>query len=95
MNSVQTKMLELHGNNIVLNHYGIELTTLLIIDGNYEGFPIAFLYSSKTKKLFLNFFKENNESSKFAKFLMLDNYPAYVNAFRQVFDLNTSLLLST
>ena len=105
MNAAQTKMLELHGNNVVMidsthgmNHYGIQLTTLLVIDGDYEGFPVAFLYSSKTdKETFIIFFNEIKKRvpNLSPKFLMSDDYPAYVNAFRQVFGLNTSSLLCT
>ena len=50
-----------------MNHYGIQLTTLLVIDGDYKVFPLAFLNSSETdKETFIIFFNElKKKSSKF------------------------------
>jgi hypothetical protein len=52
MNAAQQRMLEKYGNNILMidsthgtNPYQIQLTTLMAVDGDYEGFPVAILWS--------------------------------------------------
>jgi hypothetical protein len=53
-------MLEKYGNNILMiysahgtNPYQIQLTALMVVDGDYEGFPVALLWSKlQTENIF-------------------------------------------
>lgn len=54
MNSAQSEMLKKFGGNIVcvdsthgLNSYDFEMTTVLVIDEFYEGFPVATMFSNR------------------------------------------------
>ncbi|KFM68785.1 putative zinc finger transcription factor protein 17, partial [Stegodyphus mimosarum] len=94
MNSAQLKMLEHHSNCIMIdsthgtNQYGLNLTSVLVNDNNFEGFPVAILYSSKlTTETFAAFFsciKERLPNLKTTVF-MSDDAPAYYNAWCCVF----------
>jgi hypothetical protein len=60
MNAAQQRMLEKFGNNILMiysahgtNPYQIQLTALMVVDGDYEGFPVALLWSKlQTENIF-------------------------------------------
>lgn len=54
MNNAQLKVLELHGNGIIMidfthgsNQYGFQLTPLMVQDSNLEGFPVVILFSTR------------------------------------------------
>lgn len=65
MNQAQKTLLELYGKNGIMidsthgtNQYGFQLTSILINDSNCEGFPVPFLFSSKTKRHSFHFLME-------------------------------------
>jgi len=52
MNEAQRELFSFYGNDIVMmdsthgtNSYNIKLKTIMVADKNYEGFPVAFLFS--------------------------------------------------
>lgn len=54
LNDAQQEMIDKFGDDIVcmdsthgLNSYGYELSTLLLIDDNHEGFAGSFMFSSR------------------------------------------------
>ncbi|GBN46614.1 hypothetical protein AVEN_225564-1 [Araneus ventricosus] len=66
MNEAQEEILKIYGSEVVCidsthgtNKYNIQLTSLLIKDDNWEGFPDAFLWSNRQHNQYLlTFFKK-------------------------------------
>ena len=95
MNGAQQELFAMYGSNIVMidsthgtNPYNIKLTTIMVVDSNFEGFPVAFLFSiSETESTFKQFFRAISERlPKIApKSFMSDDAPALYNAWSQVF----------
>lgn len=55
MNKVQREMLLKHGDKCVcmdathgLNPYQFEMTSIMVLDDIYQGFPCAFIFSNRT-----------------------------------------------
>jgi len=96
MNDVQVHLLQMYGHHRVncidsthkTNGYNFQLTTLLIIDNNGEGFPVAFCISSKLDTSVMEVFLEHVRIAiggcVEGAILISDNAPAYVDAWRTV-----------
>ncbi|XP_072377992.1 uncharacterized protein [Diabrotica undecimpunctata] len=90
MNDVQRKTLLDFGNTLVtidgthgLNSYDFELTTLLVLDENKRGFPVAFMFSNKKNTaIYVTFFMEIKKiTGKItSKVFMSDITDTYFNA---------------
>lgn len=109
MNSAQAKMLKMYGIIVTIdsthgtNQYSFQLTTLLVNDSHYDDFSIGFIHSYKThKETFMIFFKEVRKRVPNFKpiikpdiFFMSDDYPAYFNTFKKIFNVDTNFHLCT
>uniref|UniRef100_A0A1Y1N7T3 C2H2-type domain-containing protein n=2 Tax=Photinus pyralis TaxID=7054 RepID=A0A1Y1N7T3_PHOPY len=103
MNQAQRELLNIYGNDILMidsthgtNPYKIQLTTLMVVDRRFEGFPVAFLWSiTQTKKMFEHFFtaiKKIVPDIKPRYFMSVDTNTFY-NAFVSVYGHIPSKLL--
>ncbi|KAJ8964077.1 hypothetical protein NQ314_005160 [Rhamnusium bicolor] len=90
MNSVQRKILMDFGKKIItidgthaLNAYNFELTTLLTLDENREGFTVAFMFSNrKDTTIYITFFTQikNIVGQIHRDIFMSDITETYINA---------------
>ncbi|XP_074604061.1 uncharacterized protein LOC141857461 [Brevipalpus obovatus] len=104
-NEGQRFMLDKYGGDIIAidsthgtNDYNFQLTTIMVVDENRTGFPVAFFYSSDLlqdtcKSIFQALKKVTTISS--VNVFMSDDYPAYYNAWIEVFHKPSNRLLCT
>lgn len=96
MNFAQEEMLNKYGNDILMidsthgtNPYKIQLTTLMVVDDNHEGFPVAFLWSiTQTEAIYSQFFsciKQKVPNLK-PKTFISDDSNTFYNAFVSTFN---------
>lgn len=95
MNDAQENILKLYGEEIIsvdsthgTNKYNIQLTSIVVRDDNWEGFPVAFLWSIRqTEDVFKLFFSAIYEriGPLKTKTFISDDYPAFYNAWKSVF----------
>jgi len=104
MTDSQQTLFDLYGDDIIsidsthgTNKYDIQLTSLLVVDSNREGFPVAFLFSNRQHEdLFRLFFSADTEpnaekhSNRMQKSIqpnvfMSDDFPAFYNAWSSIF----------
>ncbi|XP_025018607.1 uncharacterized protein LOC107371466 [Tetranychus urticae] len=86
----QRYLLEKHGENIIAidsthgtNDYDFQLTTIMVVDENRTGFPVAYLYSSKVDtETCVTFFSAVKSvcNIKTPKVFMSDDFNGYYNA---------------
>ncbi|KAJ8940697.1 hypothetical protein NQ317_003820 [Molorchus minor] len=95
MNTAQKEMLAKYGNNIIMidsthgtNPYKIQLTTLMVVDEDYEGFPVAFVWSiTQTEAIYQTFFfciREKLPELK-PRIFISDDCNTFYNAFVKVY----------
>ncbi|GBM05534.1 hypothetical protein AVEN_94808-1 [Araneus ventricosus] len=103
MNEAQEEILKIYGSEVICidsthgtNKYNIQLTSLLIKDDNWEGFPVAFLWSNRQhQSVFTYFFqkvKGRSGSLKINSF-MSDDYKAFYNVWCSVYSKPSFYLL--
>lgn len=103
MNTAQREMLNKYGNDIIMidathgtNPYKIQLTTLMVVDKDHEGFPVAFLWSiTQTEVIYQNFFSiiKNTQGNLNPKVFLSDDSNIFYNAFVSQFGTNPSKIL--
>ncbi|XP_074604044.1 uncharacterized protein LOC141857445 [Brevipalpus obovatus] len=104
-NRAQRYMLERFGDDINAmdsthgtNDYDFQLTTIMVVDENRNGFPVAFCYSSKMDhEVFVKFFEALKSccNVKTPKVFMTDDCSTYHNAWTEVFGSPENKLLCT
>uniref|UniRef100_A0A1Y1KRC1 C2H2-type domain-containing protein n=2 Tax=Photinus pyralis TaxID=7054 RepID=A0A1Y1KRC1_PHOPY len=95
MNPAQSELLNIYGGDILMidsthagNPYKVQLTTLMVIDENSEGFPVAFLWSiMQTEVIFKHFFTaiKKRVPNIAPKSFMSDDTNTFYSAFTSVF----------
>lgn len=95
MNDAQEQLFKIYGSEVIsidsthgTNQYNIQLTSIIVKDDNWEGFPVAFLWSNRqTEDVFRIFFKSIFERIGHlqVKTFMSDDFPAFYNAWSSVF----------
>ncbi|XP_025017185.1 uncharacterized protein LOC107364685 [Tetranychus urticae] len=101
----QRYMLEKFGKDIVAidsthgtNNYDFQLTTLMVVDENRNGFPVAFFYSSHVDaSSCITFFESLKKVCNVQRpnVFMSDDFPGYYNAWVEVFEQPNHHLLCT
>jgi hypothetical protein len=94
MNSAQLHLLRKFGNDIICtdsthgtNKYDFHFTTILVIDENRQGFPVAFLYSTRIDEMtFIAFYSSIKRlvGNLTPKVFMSDMLNSYYNAWVKV-----------
>jgi len=105
MDMEQQDLFERFGSDIVMmdsthgtNPNNIKLTTVMVVDENCEGLPVAFLFSvSESEATFCQFFRaiKARIPSLSPKSFMTDDAPAFYSAWRKVFFGQPQKLLCT
>ena len=104
MNEGQEVLLKTLGNNIICidgthgtNAYGFELSTVLVLDENHQGFPVMFVYhSSKTEETYRGIFSalKARVGKICCRVFMSDDEPALYNAWSSMGQPGIKLLCS-
>ncbi|XP_074596402.1 uncharacterized protein LOC141851559 [Brevipalpus obovatus] len=99
----QRYMMERYSEHIIAidsthgtNDYDFQLTTVMVVDENRNGFPGAFMYSKKlTTSVFELFFEKLRDCGgiKLTKTFMSDDYKVYYNAYVKVLGAPENYLL--
>ncbi|XP_055944366.1 uncharacterized protein LOC129975328 [Argiope bruennichi] len=95
MNEAQEELFKIYGNEVLCidsthgtNKYNIQLTSLLIKDDNWEGFPVAFLWSNRQHETVFKYFFQKVKARvgdiKVNAF-MSDDYKAFYNTWCAIF----------
>jgi hypothetical protein len=94
MSLAQEELLRMFGSSIICidgthgtNAYGFEMTTLITIDDQHQGFPtVFFFHSSKSEAMYEIFFRKLKDrvGQIQCKVSMSDDEPAFYNAWESV-----------
>jgi len=105
MDLEQQELFEMHGSDIVMigsthgsNPNDIKLTTVMVVDDNCEGLPVAFLFSvSETEDTFIHFFSaiKLRLPCLAPRSFMTSDLPVFYSAWRKVFAVEPQRLLCT